>query len=85
MTGSQATTPRYCANCGTPIPPESNFCPSCGREVVRAQRVAVTTGVEPDGSSRGLRVLDHGHVDAVDEEGELTPQRTDHEHVRLAA
>ncbi|HXI11708.1 MAG TPA: zinc ribbon domain-containing protein [Thermoanaerobaculia bacterium] len=31
--------PRFCANCGTAIPDTSNYCPSCGIQVARGQRV----------------------------------------------
>ncbi len=28
-----AASPRFCANCGTPLAPGANFCPACGRPI----------------------------------------------------
>jgi len=40
MDETPLSAPRFCANCGTSIPATSNYCPSCGVQVAKGQRVS---------------------------------------------
>jgi hypothetical protein len=34
QSGDSSTFPSYCANCGKPLTPGSNFCPGCGEKIL---------------------------------------------------